>query len=228
MRGRIVRSAVALVTTTVTAVALCAPPASSAPAASDVSNSAEAPLGDAGASDYPLFTFYRPEFGNWLYVLRDQVERGDAFNPPVYAHFIPEYEQVTPPQPLTYTKVDGPEWLEVDSNTGQIRITNDISAYLRMTNKLTTPEQVASLSVKVTYPDGHDWTQHLTVVLFNNEESYEAYNNPATVEEPRFARRPIPLTPGETLTLTRKDISWKDPQVQCGEKPGEELSLIHI
>ncbi|MBL7285186.1 hypothetical protein FPH17_07790 [Corynebacterium godavarianum] len=223
MRGRIVRSAVALVTTTVTAVALCAPPASSAPAASDVSNLAEAPLGDAGASDYPLFTYYRPEFGNWLYVLRDQVNRGDAFNPPVYAHFIPEYEQVTPPQPLTYTKLDGPEWLEVDSNTGQIRITNDISAYLRMTNRLTTPEQVTSLSVKVTYPDGHDWAQHLTVVLFDNEESYEAYNNPATVEEPRFARRPIPLTPGETLTLTRKDISWKDPQAQCGEKPGEEL-----
>ena len=220
MASRVARSALAVLTT----CALCAPSiALTATASEEPSGGTDMLLEPAGTFAYPLFASYRPEFGNWLYLIRSEVERGIGFRPPVYAKFSPEYQLIDPPEGITYKKVDGPEWLDVDPDTGQVTITEDLFEYKKLRySKKTVPEKLYTLKVEVAFPDDNTWTQHISVALFNNWTSYLLYNNPATLEEPRFPRRPLHLTPGQTLTLTREDISWKDPQVTCGDKPGAE------
>lgn len=220
MASRVARSALAVLTT----CALCAPSiALTATASEEPSGGTDMLLEPAGTFAYPLFASYRPEFGNWLYLIRSEVERGIGFRPPVYAKFSPEYQLIDPPEGITYKKVEGPEWLDVDPDTGQVTITEDLFEYKKLRySKKTVPEKLYTLKVEVAFPDDNTWTQHISVALFNNWTSYLLYNNPATLEEPRFPRRPLHLTPGQTLTLTREDISWKDPQVTCGDKPGAE------
>lgn len=221
MVSRVARSALAVLTT----CALCAPTsvAFTATASEEPSGGTDILLEPAGTFAYPLFASYRPEFGNWLYLIRSDVERGIGFRPPVYAKFSPEYQLNDPPEGITYKKVDGPEWLDVDPDTGRVSVTNDLLEYKKLRySKKAVPEKLYTLTVDVDFPDGKTWTQYISVALFNNWTSYLLYNNPATLEEPRFPRRPLHLTPGQTLTLTREDISWKDPQVTCGDKPGAE------
>lgn len=229
MHSRVARSALAVLTTCVLCAAGVVPSAS---AAQEQSSGNEILIGgsptevaaqETGERKYPLFASYRPEFGNWLYVVRPDASRGAAFRAPVYAKFSPEYQLVAPPAGVKYRKVAGPEWLEVHPDTGQVSITEDITNFLKLRyNTTDVKEQLYTLKVDVLFPDGRPWTQYISVALFDSWENYHAYNNPATLEEPRFPRRPLHLTPGQTLTLTREDISWKDPQVTCGEKPGAE------
>lgn len=221
MVSRVARSALAVLTT----CALCAPTsvAFTATASEEPSGGTDILLEQTGTFAYPLFASYSPEFGNWLYLIRSEVERGIGFRPPVYAKFSPEYQLIDPPEGITYKKVDGPEWLDVDPDTGRVSVTNDLLEYKKLRySKKAVPEKLYTLTVDVDFPDGKTWTQYISVALFNNWTSYLLYNNPATLEEPRFPRRPLHLTPGQTLTLTREDISWKDPQVTCGDKPGAE------
>lgn len=225
MVSRIARSALAVFTTCV----LCAPTVVPAAYAADAATPTEPvgtsdeSLGTIAESTYPLFASYPPEYGNWLYLIRDEVKRGMAFNPPVFAKFTPEYQLVDPPEGITYEKVIGPDWLVVDEATGRISITDDLGDYLTLKlNGNSAPEQLYPVTVRLTYPDDSTFSQNISVALFDNMTSYALYNNPATVEEPRFPRRPLRLTPGETLTLTREDISWKDPHVVCGDKPGAD------
>lgn len=225
MVSRIARSALAVFTTCV----LCAPTVVPAAYAADAATPTEPvgtsdeSLGTIAESTYPLFASYPPEYGNWLYLIRDEVKRGMAFNPPVFAKFTPEYQLVDPPEGITYDKVIGPDWLVVDEATGRISITDDLGDYLTLKlNGNSAPEQLYPVTVRLTYPDDSTFSQNISVALFDNMTSYALYNNPATVEEPRFPRRPLRLTPGETLTLTRENISWKDPHVVCGDKPGAD------
>lgn len=221
MVSRVARSALAVLTT----CALCAPTsvAFTAIASEEPSGGTDILLEQTGTFAYPLFASYSPEFGNWLYLIRSEVERGIGFRPPVYAKFSPEYQLIAPPKGITYKKVDGPEWLDVDPDTGRVSVTNDLLEYKKLRySKKAVPEKLYTLTVDVDFPDGKTWTQYISVALFNNWTSYLLYNNPATLEEPRFPRGPLHLTPGQTLTLTREDISWKDPQVTCGDKPGAE------
>lgn len=229
MHSRVARSVLAVLTTCALCAAGVVPSASAAQEQSSGNeiliggSPTEAAAQETGERKYPLFASYRPEFGNWLYVVRPDASRGAAFRAPVYAKFSPEYQLVAPPAGVKYRKVAGPEWLEVHPDTGQVSITEDITNFLKLRyNTTDVKEQLYTLKVDVLFPDGRPWTQYISVALFDSWENYHAYNNPATLEEPRFPRRPLHLTPGQTLTLTREDISWKDPQVTCGEKPGAE------